>query len=112
MGETYQATSVVSKLRDNEDGEKAKTGAQPPTANVPVQVRPRQRALKLAEITKPMTPEMNDFMARSALQRVLKAERVAMLGGVASIRQKLLATLATLFSEDFKNRNVHYPFPL
>ena len=98
MGETHPATS---KIRDNDDGEKAK-----PVPNIAAPVRPRQRALKLAEITKPMTPEMNDSMALSALRRLPKAERVAMLGGVASIRQKLLASLATLFCEDFKNRNI------
>ena len=101
MGETHPASGAASKIRDVEDGEKAK-----PILNIPAPVRPRQRALKLPEITKPMTKEMNDSMALSALRRVLKAERVAMLGGVASIRQKLLASLATLFCEDFKNRNI------
>lgn len=81
--------------------ESTKTGIVP---QVPVPIRTRQRALKLAEITKPLTPEMNDVMARSALQRVLKAERTAMLGGVAATRQKILASLATLFSGEFKNR--------
>ena len=82
--------------------ESTKPGIVPSQAPAPI--RPRQRALKLAEITKPLTPELNDSMARSAFQRVLKAERIAMLGGVAATRQKILASLATLFSGDFKNR--------
>jgi hypothetical protein len=50
---------------------------------------------------------MNESMARSALQRVLKAERTAMLGGVAANRQKIIASLATLFSGDFKDRKLN-----
>lgn len=43
-------------------------------------------------------------MSRSALQRVLRAERSAMLGGVATIRQKIISSLASLFSDDYKDR--------
>ena len=56
--------------------------------------------MKLSEMAKPLTPQMNQTMAVAALQRVLKAERTAMLGGVATVRQKIIASLASMFSED------------
>lgn len=102
MGETSETASSISRFRDMDDLEPAKLGVLP--IQPPVQIRSRPRALKLTEITKPLAPQMNETMARSALQRVLKAERSAMLGGVAAIRQKVLASLATLFSDDFKDR--------
>lgn len=94
--------AVSPRFRDGDDP------AKPGIAQIQpqVQIRARQRALKLAEIVKPLTPQMNESMARSALQRVLKAERTAMLGGVAANRQKILASLATLFSGDFKDRKL------
>ncbi|XP_046643772.1 symplekin-like [Daphnia pulicaria] len=96
--------AVSPRFRDGDDP------AKPGIAQIQpqVQIRARQRALKLAEIVKPLTPQMNESMARSALQRVLKAERTAMLGGVAANRQKILASLATLFSGDFKDLVVEY----
>ena len=60
----------------------------------------RPRPMKLSEMAKPLTPQMNQTMAVAALQRVLKAERTAMLGGVATVRQKIIASLASMFSED------------
>lgn len=95
---------TTTRYRDGEDPEPPKPGVAP--IQPPVQIRARQRALKLAEISKPLTPQMNETMARSALQRVLKAERIAILGGVAANRQKILASLATLFSGDFKDRKL------
>ena len=95
-----------TQFRDGDASEPAKPGVMP--VQPPLQIRPRQKALKLSEITKPMTPQMNETMARSALQRVLKAERTAMLGGVAANRQKILASLATLFSNGFKDRKFNF----
>lgn len=104
MDDMPSTAAITRTFRGGEDSELAKPGVVQP----PVQIRPRQRALKLAEIAKPLTPQMNESMARSALQRVLKAERAAMLGGVAANRQKILASLATLFSGDFKDRKFPY----
>jgi len=67
----------------------------------------RPRPMKLTEMVKPLTPQMNQSMAVAALQRVLKAERTAMLGGVATVRQKIIASLATLFSEDLMDSTLH-----
>lgn len=96
--------AISPRFRDGDDPEPAKPGMA--QIQPQAQSRARQRALKLAEIAKPLTPQMNESMARSALQRVLKAERTAMLGGVAANRQKIIASLATLFSGDFKDRKL------
>ena len=73
-----------------------------------VQSRIRQRPLKFSEMTKQLSPQMNDSMALSALNRLLKSERTAMLGGVASIRQKILSALASIFAKDFKTVMVDF----
>lgn len=104
MDDIPGAAVITPGFRGGEDPESAKPGVA--SIQPAVQIRARQRALKLAEIAKPLTPQMNESMARSALQRVLKAERTAMLGGVAANRQKILASLATLFSGDFKDRKL------
>lgn len=106
MDDMPGAAVITPGSRGGEDPESAKPGVA--SIQPPVQIRARQRALKLAEIAKPLTPQMNESMAHSALQRVLKAERTAMLGGVAANRQKILASLATLFSGDFKDLVLEY----
>ena len=98
----------TSRFHDGDDFESSKTGSFP-SAPASTQGR-RPRALKLTEITKQLTPQANESLARSALQRVLKAERTAMLGGVAAIRQKIIASLAALFSEDFKDRKCLFAY--
>lgn len=88
-----------AKFSDFEDIEQAKP-------SVPLQLpssRVKQRQLKLTEITKPLSPQINESIAQSAFQRILKAERTAMLAGVLTVRQKILSSLATLYSEDLKD---------
>ncbi|XP_067136440.1 symplekin [Centruroides vittatus] len=76
----------------------------------------RMKQLNLNEITKPLTKEDSDNLVISAVERILKAERSAALGGISQIRIKILACLATQFRaeisemlrnfifEDFRNR--------
>lgn len=78
----------------------------PPVQPVALPVRPKQRPMKLAEMTKPLSPQANLKLAKAALGRLLKAERTAMLGGMAATRQKILASLVTLFPDDFRNRKM------
>lgn len=76
----------------------------------------RMKQLNLNEITKPLTKEESDILVISAVERILKAERNAALGGISQVRIKILACLATQFRaeisemlrnfifEDFRNR--------
>lgn len=97
-------TSSSPRFRDFDDMD-----TKADVASIPVPPsRPRMRALTLAEITKPLSSSMNETLAKSALQRVLKSELTAMHAGVANTRQKIISYLATLFSEDFKDTVVDF----
>lgn len=58
--------------------------------------RSRLKALKLAEVTKPLPKETKERMLLMAVNRVLLAEKTAVLGGVSSIRYKKTRTHAFL----------------
>jgi symplekin len=61
-------------------------------------VKQRIKTLKLSEITKPLENEMMLKMMADAVQRILKAERSAALGGVTAVRTKIITTLAATFN--------------
>lgn len=89
-------------LKKEQDENDPRPGA--PTTQPTVPTRPRQRAMKLSEMTKPLSPQANVNLAKAAFNRLLKSERTAMLGGMATTRQKILASLVTLFADDFRER--------
>ncbi|XP_034233611.1 symplekin [Thrips palmi] len=65
-------------------------------------LKQKARALKLAEITRPLSPEMKTKMCLSAVKRILNAEKIAMFGGVNSIRNKIIVTLASTYNADVR----------
>lgn len=66
-------------------------------------LKQKARALKLAEITRPLTPDMKTKMCLSAVNRILNAEKIAMFGGVNSVRNKIIVTLASTYNADVRN---------
>jgi hypothetical protein len=56
------------------------------------------KTLKLSEITRPLENEVMLKMMADAVQRILKAERAAALGGVTVVRTKIITTLAATFN--------------
>ncbi|XP_071440973.1 symplekin-like [Hetaerina americana] len=60
----------------------------------------RFKTLKLSEIPKPMDPEERDRTVTSAVSQILKTERCSSLGGVASVRNKILTLIAAHFDEN------------
>jgi len=60
------------------------------------------KALKLAEITKPLTDPTRTTMLQNALQRILKAEKAAIVGGIPGARNKIISTLAATLSSDVR----------
>lgn len=48
-------------------------------------------------------PEMKTKMCLSAVKRILNAEKVAMFGGVNSIRNKIIVTLASTYNADVRS---------
>lgn len=67
------------KDREKEKEAKASLEALAKTRN-------RLKALKLAEITKPLSKEIKERMLLMAVNRILLSEKTAVLGGVAAVR--------------------------
>lgn len=61
-------------------------------------MKQRIKTLKLSEITKPLENEMMLKMMADTVQRILKAEKNAALGGVTAVRTKIITTLAATFN--------------
>jgi symplekin len=66
-------------------------------------VKQRIKTLKLSEITKPLENDMMLKMMADAVQRILKAERNAALGGVTAVRTKIITTLAATFNRKVRD---------
>merc|ERR1719315_416128 len=60
------------------------------------------KTLKLSEITKPLSDGAKKTMILNAVQRILKAEKAAVIGGISGVRNKIITTLAATFSADIK----------
>ena len=59
-------------------------------------------SLKLSEITKPLSDSTKKMMILDALQRILKSERSARVGGVTGTRLKIITSLAAAFKHDMR----------
>lgn len=66
-------------------------------------MKQRIKTLKLSEITKPLENEMMIKMMAGAVQRILKAERDAAIGGVTAVRTKIITTLAATFNRKVRD---------
>ncbi|PSN37455.1 hypothetical protein C0J52_11700 [Blattella germanica] len=66
---------------------------------IPKTVKQRIKTLKLSEITKPLEDETLQKMMADSIQRILKAEKDAALGGVTAVRNKIVTTLAATFNK-------------
>lgn len=66
-------------------------------------MKQRIKTLKLSEITKPLENDMMLKMMADAVQRILKAERNAALGGVTAVRTKIITTLAATFNRKVRD---------
>ncbi|XP_033207446.1 symplekin [Belonocnema kinseyi] len=93
------------KDREKEKEAKASLEAHEKTL---AKARSRLKALKLAEVTKPLSREVKQKMLLMAVQRILNAEKVAVLGGVSAVRSKILTTLAATFNPNIKKEVLNY----
>jgi symplekin len=69
-----------------------------------------KKTLKLAEITKRLTSDETTRQMTKAVERVLKAERVAFVGGVSEERAKIITTLAARFPANLKTIVLEFLF--
>ncbi|XP_015126326.1 symplekin [Diachasma alloeum] len=70
--------------------------------------RNRVKVLKLNDVTKPLAKETKEKMLLMAVNRILKAEKSAVFGGVAGVRSKILTTLAATFNPYIKEAVLRY----
>lgn len=66
-------------------------------------LKQKARALKLAEITRPLSQESKTKMCTSAVKRILSADKTAVCGGVSSVRNKIIVTLACTYNSDIRS---------
>lgn len=76
----------------------------------------RIKTLKLSEITRPLDEESQSNMMKAAVMRILKAERDAVMGGILTVRNKVLTILAATFKKDvrqgkYNNKKAYCAFP-
>lgn len=65
-------------------------------------LKQKARALKLSEITRPLSEDLRTKMCLSAVKRILNAEKTAVHGGVNPVRNKIIVTLASTYNSDVR----------
>ena len=95
-------STVVGMTTVGEDGEGKKEKVKLMPAGLTGKKR-NARTLKLTEVTKPISESGKKAMILSAVQRILKAEKAAVAGGIPDVRSKIITTLAATFSMDVKS---------
>ncbi|XP_069686905.1 symplekin isoform X1 [Periplaneta americana] len=94
-------STVVSGMMDKEKDGRSKATLLPSGGSLKA-AKQRIKTLKLSEITKPLEKETMLKMMADAVQRILKAERDAALGGVSAVRNKIITTLAASFKRNVR----------
>lgn len=91
-------STVVSGLMEKEKEGRLKAATLLPSGGSLKAAKQRMKTLKLSEITRPLENEVMLKMMADAVQRILKAERAAALGGMTVVRTKIITTLAATFN--------------
>ena len=102
-------STVVGMTTVGEEGEERKEKVKLMPAGLTGKKR-NARTLKLTEVTKPISESGKKAMILSAVQRILKAEKAAVAGGVPDVRNKIITTLAATFSMDVRGTLLDFIF--
>ncbi|KAH0952402.1 hypothetical protein HN011_010265 [Eciton burchellii] len=102
-----EAKRERKREKDREKEKEAKASLEAHEKSL-VKARNRLKALKLGEVTKPLSKEIKERMLLMAVNRILLSEKTAVLGGVSSVRSKILTTLAATFNPYIKEAVLHY----
>lgn len=73
-------------------------------------LKQRVKTLKFEEITKPLHKELKTKFLLDSVRRILKAERPAIMGGVAFKRKKIIVVLASTFMPSVRQIIMDYLF--
>ncbi|EFN77112.1 Symplekin [Harpegnathos saltator] len=102
-----EAKRERKREKDREKEKEAKASLEAHEKSL-AKARNRLKALKLAEVTKPLLKEAKERMLLLAVNRILFSEKTAVLGGVAAVRSKILTTLAATFNPYIKEAVLRY----
>lgn len=80
-----EAKRERKREKDREKEKEAKASLEAHEKSL-AKARSRLKALKLAEVTKPLPKEIKEQMLLMAVNRILLSEKTAVLGGVAAVR--------------------------
>lgn len=80
-----EAKRERKREKDREKEKEAKASLEAHEKSL-AKARNRLKSLKLSEVTKPLTKEGKETMLLMAVNRILIAEKVAVLGGVSAVR--------------------------
>ncbi|XP_068988767.1 symplekin isoform X1 [Bombus flavifrons] len=102
-----EAKRERKREKDREKEKEAKASLEAHEKSL-AKARTRLKALKLSEVTKPLSKEIKERMLLMAVNRILLSEKTAVFGGVAAIRSKILTTLAATFNPYIKEAVLRY----
>jgi symplekin len=84
-----EAKRERKREKDREKEKEAKASLEAHEKSL-VKARNRLKALKLGEVTKPLSKEIKERMLLMAVNRILLSEKTAVLGGVSSVRYDIV----------------------
>lgn len=102
-----EAKRERKREKDREKEKEAKASLEAHEKSL-AKARNRLKALKLGEVTKPLSKEIKERMLLMAVNRILLAEKTAIHGGVSPVRSKILTTLAATFNPYIKEAVLRY----
>ncbi|XP_008544685.1 symplekin [Microplitis demolitor] len=105
---TISVAEAKRERKREKDREKEKEAKAVLEAEKTLAKRARIKVLKLAEVTKPLSRDTKEKMLLMAVNRILRAEKSAIFGGVATVRSKILTTLAATFKPHIREAVLHY----
>lgn len=79
----------------------------PPTPTVP-KLKQKVKLLKLQEITRPIPKEIKEKLTLQAVERILRAEKEAAIGGAANIRAKFITLFASSYTPELRDLVLDY----
>jgi len=79
-------------------------------AGVTQRLGKKGQSLKLSDVTKPLNETTKKIMILDAVQRILKCEKAAVVGGMPEVRIKIITSLAASFSQDIRELLLEFIF--
>ncbi|XP_041981229.1 symplekin isoform X2 [Aricia agestis] len=110
-----QVENAISKLMEEtrqahlkEDEKKSKEKEKPPPTPTIPKLKQKVKLLKLQEITRPIPKEIKEKLMLQSINRILKAEKDAAIGGAAQIRSKLISMFASSYTPEIRELVLNY----